>query len=86
MTDHSSYVVFPAFSLDRGDAVISTRTPTGSYFGPQGRMTANEGARSLVSESSKDRTPLGHDHREYIRLRCGDHSVRLQAVIVDQLT
>lgn len=30
-------------------------------------MAANEGARSFIYESTRDRTPLGHAHREHLR-------------------
>jgi hypothetical protein len=67
---HVSRVVFPAFSLDRGDgceihenAYWSLQT----YLGLRENLAANEGARSFIYESSRDRTPLGHAHREHIR-------------------
>lgn len=31
-------------------------------------MAANEGARSFTHESSRERTPLGHAHRDHIRV------------------
>jgi hypothetical protein len=30
-------------------------------------LAVNEGARSFIHESTRDRTPLGHAHREHIR-------------------
>jgi len=38
-----------------------------TYLGLRERLAANEGARSFVYESSRDRTPLGHAHREHLR-------------------
>ncbi len=38
-----------------------------TYLGLRERLAANEGARSFVYESTRDRTPLGHAHREQIR-------------------
>jgi IS4 transposase len=67
---HVSRVVFPAFSLDRGDGCeIHENAYWGlqTYLGLRDRLAANEGARSFVYESTRDRTPLGHAHREHIR-------------------
>ncbi|MDQ2074909.1 transposase [Haloarcula sp. H-GB4] len=70
ITDYVSHVVFPAFSLNRGEgceihenAYWSLQT----YLGLRENLAANEGARSFVYESDRDRTPLGHAHREQIR-------------------
>ncbi|ELY86492.1 transposase [Natrialba taiwanensis] len=70
ITDNVSRVVFPAFSLDRGDgceihenAYWSLQT----YLGLRENLAANEGARSFIYESTRERTPLGHAHREQIR-------------------
>lgn len=70
ITDNVSRVVFPAFSLDRGDgceihenAYRSLQT----YLGLRENLAANEGARSFIYESTRERTPLGHAHREQIR-------------------
>jgi IS4 transposase len=69
-TGHVSRVVFPAFSLDRGEGC---EIPEDAYWGIQTylglreRLAANEGARSYTYESTRDRTPLGHVHREHIR-------------------
>jgi len=70
ITDHVSRLVFPAFSLDRGEGC---EIPENAYWGLQtylglrDRLAANEGARSFVYESTRDRTPLGHAHRDQIR-------------------
>jgi len=70
ITDHVSRVVFPAFSLDRGEGCeIHENAYWGlqTYLGLRERLAANEGARSFVYESTRERTPLGHAHREHIR-------------------
>ncbi len=70
ITDHVSRVVFPAFSLDRGEGC---EIPENAYWGLQTylglreNLAANEGARSFIHESKRDRTPLGHGHRDQIR-------------------
>jgi len=70
VTEHVSRVVFPAFSLNRGEgcevhehAFWDLQT----YLGLRERLAANEGARSFVHESTRERTPLGHAHRDHIR-------------------
>ncbi len=70
ITEHVSRVVFSAFSLDRGDgceihenAYWSLQT----YLGLRENLAANEGARSFVHESTRERTPLGHAHRDHLR-------------------
>jgi IS4 transposase len=62
--------VYPAFSLDRGsgceiheNAFWSLQT----YLGLRDNLAANEGARSFTYESTRERTPLGHNHRARIR-------------------
>ncbi|MCD2200923.1 transposase [Halobacterium sp. KA-4] len=70
ITDHVSRVVFPAFSLDRGEGCEIHQNAfwdLQTYLGLRERLAANEGARSFVYESTRDRTPLGHAHREHIR-------------------
>jgi len=70
ISDQVSRVVFPAFSLDRGESCeIHENAYWGlqTYLGLRERLAANEGARSFVYESTRDRTPLGHAHREHIR-------------------
>ncbi len=70
ITDHVSRIVFPAFSLDRGGGC---EIPENAYWGLQTylglreNLAANEGARSFIHESRRDRTPLGHGHRDQIR-------------------
>ncbi|EMA24855.1 transposase (TCE33) [Haloarcula marismortui ATCC 33799] len=68
--DHISHVVFPAFSLNRGDGCEiheNAYWDLQTYLGLRERLAANEEARSFVHESTRDRTPLGHAHREHIR-------------------
>ena len=70
ITDHVSRVVFPAFSLDRGEGCEiheNAYWDLQTYLGLRERLAANEGARSFIYESTRDRTPLGHAHREHIR-------------------
>ncbi|MBB6647764.1 transposase [Halobellus ruber] len=69
ITDHVSRIVFPAFSLDRGDGCeIHENAYWGlqTYLGLRERLAANEGARSFIYESTRERTPLGHAHRDHI--------------------
>ncbi|KOX93183.1 transposase [Haloarcula rubripromontorii] len=70
ITKHVSRVAFPAFSLNR---VERCEIPENAYWGLQTylglreNLAANEGARSFIHESTRDRTPLGHGHRDQIR-------------------
>jgi IS4 transposase len=70
LTSHVSQIVYPAFSLDRGtgceiheNAFWSLQT----YLGLGENLAANEGARSFIYDTTRDRTPLGHNHRARIR-------------------
>ena len=70
ITDHVSRIVFPAFSLDRGEGCeIHENAYWGlqTYLGLRENLAANEGARSFTYESTRDRTPLGHAHRDHLR-------------------
>ena len=70
ITDHISHVVFPAFSLNRGDGCeihVNAYWDLQTDLGLREGLAANEGARSFVYESTRDRTPLGHAHRDQIR-------------------
>ena len=70
ITDHVSRIVFSAFSLDRGEGCEiheNAYWDLQTYLGLRERLAANEGARSFVYESTRDRTPLGHAHRDQIR-------------------
>ncbi|NLV05943.1 transposase [Haloarcula rubripromontorii] len=70
ITKHVSRVVFPVFSLNRAEACEIPENAYWSlqtYLGLRENLAANEGARSFIHESTRDRTPLGHAHREHIR-------------------
>ena len=70
VTDHVSRVIFPAFSLDRGDGCEiheNAYWDLQTYLGLRECLAANEGARSFTYESTRERTPLGHAHRDHIR-------------------
>ena len=70
ITDHVSRIVLPAFSLDRGGGCEiheNAYWDLQTHLGLRERLAANEGARTFVHESSRDRTPLGHAHRDQIR-------------------
>ena len=70
ITDHVGRLVLPAFSLSRGDGCEiheNAYWDLQTYLGLRERLAANEGTRSFLYESTRDRTPLGHAHREHIR-------------------
>jgi IS4 transposase len=70
ITDHVSRVVFPAFSMDRGEGCEiheNAYWDLQTYLGLRENLAANEGARSFIYESTRSRTPLGHAHRDQIR-------------------
>ena len=70
ITNHFSRIVFPTFSLDRGEGCeIHENAYWGlqTYLGLRENLAANECARSFIYESSRERTPLGHAHRDHIR-------------------
>ncbi|MHC3381915.1 transposase [Haloarcula sp. H-GB5] len=70
VTNHISRIVFPSFSLNRDEGCEiheNAYWDLQTYLGLRERLAANEGARSFVYESTRDRTPLGHAHREHIR-------------------
>lgn len=76
VTDHVSDIVYPAFSLSRGEgceihehAFWDLQT----HLGLRENLAANEGARGFVYESQRKRTPLGHVHRKHIRRLSIDH-------------
>nr|WP_205742827.1 hypothetical protein [Halobellus limi] len=59
ITDHVSRVVFPAFSLDRGEGCEiheNAYWDLQTYLGLRERLAANEGARSFTYESTRERT------------------------------
>lgn len=54
VTDHVSRIVFPAFSLNRGDGCEiheNANWDLQTYLGLRERLAANEGARSFIYES-----------------------------------
>jgi len=70
ITDHVSRIVFPTFSLDRGDGCEiheNAYWDLQTYLELHESLATNEGVRSFVVESTRERTPLGHAHREQLR-------------------
>ncbi len=70
VTEHVSRVAFPTFSLDRGEGCEiheNAYWDLQTYLGLRENLAVNEGAWSFIHESNRDRTPLGHAHREHIR-------------------
>jgi hypothetical protein len=70
ITDQVGRFVYPAFSLDRSEGCEIHEHAfwdLQAYLGLRDNLAANEGARSFVHESRRERTPLGHAHRERIR-------------------
>jgi IS4 transposase len=70
VTEQVGKLVSPTFSLDRSkgceiheNAFWEMQT----YLGLRENLAANEGARSFIHESQRDRTPLGHVHRDHLR-------------------
>ncbi len=58
VTDHVSHVIFPAFSLNRGDSCEiheNAYWDLQTYLGLRERLAANEGARSFTYESTRER-------------------------------
>jgi len=69
ITECVSRVVFSAFSLNRGEGCEiheNAYWDLQTYLGLRERLAANEGARSFIYESTRERTPLGHAHREQV--------------------
>ncbi len=70
ITEQVSHVAYPAFSFDRGDSCeihSNAFWDLQTYLGLRENLAANEGARSFLYDSRRDRTPLGHAHRAHIR-------------------
>jgi IS4 transposase len=70
ITEQVSRTVYPAFSLDRGEGCEiheHAYWDLQTYLGLRDNLAVNEGARSFVHESSRERTPFGHAHRDHIR-------------------
>ncbi|WP_181692623.1 transposase [Natronomonas sp. LN261] len=70
ITDHVGRIVYPVFSLERGDGCEiheNAYWDLQMYLGLRENLAANEGARSFIHESKRNRTPMGHAHRDHIR-------------------
>ncbi|MDL0136550.1 transposase [Halobacterium salinarum] len=70
VTEQVSRVALPAFSLDRGEGCEiheNAYWDLQTYLGLRENLAVNEGARSFIHESNRERTPLGHAHREHVR-------------------
>ena len=70
VTEEVSRVAFPALSLDRGEGCEiheNAYWDLQTYLGLRENLAVNEGARSFIHESNRNRTPLGHAHREHLR-------------------
>jgi hypothetical protein len=70
VADRVSDIAFPAFSLDRGEGCEIHENAywnLQTYLGLRENLAVNEGARSFIHESTRNRTPLGHAHREHVR-------------------
>jgi IS4 transposase len=88
ITTHVGQIAYPAFSLDRGEgceihehAFWDLQT----YLGLRENLAANEGALSFVHESRRDRTPLGHTHRDHLRSFSVDQIREMYRQAVDRL-
>ena len=69
-TERVSDIAFPAFSLDRGEGCEiheNAYWDLQTYLSLRENLAVNEGARSFIHESNRERTPLGHAHREHVR-------------------
>jgi IS4 transposase len=70
ITEQVSEIVHPAFSLCRGEGCEIHENAfweLQTCLGLHGHLAANEGARSFLYESNRERTPLGHNHRAHLR-------------------
>ena len=70
ITDHVSRIIFPTFSLNRSEGCEIPENAywdLQTYLGLRENLAANEGARSFIHESTRDRTPMGHAHRDHLR-------------------
>ncbi|WP_309242245.1 transposase [Halocatena marina] len=47
-----------------------------TYLGLGEELCANEGARSFITESTREKTPLGHIHRHHIRQQLSIETIR----------
>ena len=70
ITEQVSEIVHPVFSLDRGESCEIYQNAfweLQTHLGLRENLAANEGARSFLYESTRERTPLGHNHRAHLR-------------------
>ena len=70
ITNHAKRVVFPAFSLDRAanwSIHENASWELQTYIGLRDGMAVSEGARSFLTDSTREKTPLGHIHRHFLR-------------------
>lgn len=70
ITEQVSEFVHPTFSLNRSEGCeIHTNAfwELQTCLGLHENLAANEGARSFLYESTRERTPLGHNHRAHLR-------------------
>jgi IS4 transposase len=70
VSEEVAQLVFPTFFLDRGQGCEIHENAfwdLQTYLGLRENLAVNEGARSFLVESTRERTPLGHAHREHLR-------------------
>jgi IS4 transposase len=79
LTAQAQRRIFPAFTFDRAkqasipeDAFWELQT----YLGLGEDLCANEGARSFITDSTREQTPLGHVHRYHIRQQFSIETIR----------
>jgi IS4 transposase len=88
VTDHVSEIVYPAFSLPRGEGCAIHEHAfwdLQTHLGLRENLAANEGARGFVYESQRERTPLGHVHRKHIRQLSIDQIRAMYRAAVERL-
>jgi hypothetical protein len=70
ITEQVSHIAYPVFSLNRGGSCEihpNAFWDLQTYLGLRENLAANEGARSFLYDSQRNRTPLGHAHRDHTR-------------------
>jgi len=70
ITDHVSRIAYSAFSLSHEEGCEVHENAfwdLQTYLGLRENLAANEGARSFLHESRRERTPLGHARRVHLR-------------------
>src|SRR6056297_360676 len=88
ITTYVSQIAYPAFSLDRGKSCEIHEHAfwdLQTYLGLRDNLAANEGALSFCHESRRDRTPLGHAHRDHLRALSVDQIREMYRQAVDRL-